>query len=200
MFGVCVPRICVRGIEHEPGIQRNAIQGRRVSLKGEALVKPFSIAFALMLCVFAAEPGFPWIEQCVGVVDGDTINVVRYGAGSGPKMSPTLVKIRLYGISCPKRGQGFWLAAKKFTTDMVYGKVVEVEPVNGDRNGRVIAWVTVNGKSLNKELLRAGLARWSRKNAQDRVGLAKLEQEAREAKRGLWSMPNPMPPREFRRE
>jgi endonuclease YncB( thermonuclease family) len=169
-------------------------------LKGGALVKPFSIFFALMLCVFAAEPGFPWVDQCVGVVEGDTIKVVRYSAGSGPKMSPTLVNMALYGISCPERGQDFWPAAKKFTNAMVYGKVVEVEPVTGDQYGHIVAWVSVNGKSLNKELLRAGLAWWSRNNAPDRVDLAKQEEEARKAKRGLWSIPNPIPPWEFRRQ
>lgn len=41
-----------------------------------------------ILGVFADEPAFPRVDQCAGVVDGDTIKVVRYSAGSGSKMSP----------------------------------------------------------------------------------------------------------------
>jgi micrococcal nuclease len=51
-----------------------------------------------------------------------------------------------------------WRVAKKLTSDVVFGKVVDVEPVDRGRYGRTVAWVRVNGKSLNKELLRAGLA------------------------------------------
>jgi endonuclease YncB( thermonuclease family) len=108
-------------------------------------------------------------------------------------------KIRLCGIDCPERRQDFGTKARKFTSRMVFGKVVGVEPVDRDRYGRTVAWVSLNGKSLNKELLRAGLAWWFRWYAPDRVDLARLEKESRAAKVGLWSMPNPVPPWGFRR-
>ncbi|TCD46960.1 hypothetical protein E0L29_10680 [Chlorobium sp. N1] len=41
---------------------------------------------------------------------------------------------------------------------MVFGKVVELERIDKDRYGRSIGWVTVNGRSLNRELLIGYLA------------------------------------------
>ena len=62
-------------------------------------------------------------------------------------------ELRLFGIDCPERRHYFGTKAGKFTSKMVFGKVVDVEPVERDRYGRTVAWVSVNGKSLTKELL-----------------------------------------------
>ena len=83
--------------------------------------------------------------------------------------------------------------------NMVFRKVVEVQEVDKDSYGRTVAWVSVDGKSLNKELLRAGLAWWYRYYAENEHELEKLEAEARKNKIGLWSAPNPIPPWDFRR-
>ena len=53
-----------------------------------------------------------WSGKVVGVADGDTIRVLRYGKQ---------VKIRLYGIDCTDKGQPFTRKAKQFTSQMVYG-------------------------------------------------------------------------------
>jgi endonuclease YncB( thermonuclease family) len=102
-------------------------------------------------------------------------------------------RIGLYGIDYPERGQDFSTRARKFTSRMVFGKMVDVEPVDRDRYGRPVAWVAVNGERLHRELLRAGLAWWYRKYAPDDDEVPRLESEGRAARRGLWSMPNPVP-------
>lgn len=122
--------------------------------------------------------------------DGDTITVLT----SKKKQ----VKIRLYGIDCPEKKQAFGKKAKKFTSSMVYGKKVTVRKVTRDKYGRVIGWVSINGKSLNKELLKAGFA-WHYKRYSSDTALASLEKRARKAKRGLWADPNPIPPWEYRK-
>jgi micrococcal nuclease len=133
---------------------------------------------------------FPWSGKVVGVSDGDTIRVMHRGRET---------KIRLFGIDCPERDQAFGNKARSFTAKMVFGKVVEVQEVDRDGYGRTVAWVSVDGKSLNKELLRAGLAWWYRYYAGNEHELEKLESEARNSKIGLWSWPNPVPPWDFRR-
>jgi endonuclease YncB( thermonuclease family) len=67
-----------------------------------------------------------WSGEVVGITDGDTITVLN---------SKTLkdVKIRLYGIDTPERGQAFSKRAKQFTSKLVYGKVVEVKVMATDR-------------------------------------------------------------------
>ena len=64
----------------------------------------------------------------VGVTDGDTITVLHEGKGE---------KIRLYGIDTPEKDQAFGKKAKQFTSQMVYGKTVEVETKDTDRYGRI---------------------------------------------------------------
>ena len=68
-----------------------------------------------------------------------------------------------------------------------------------DRYGRTVAKVVLpDGRSLNQELVRQGLAWWYRQYAPHDQILAGLEAEARAAKRGLWSERNPVPPWEWR--
>jgi len=77
-------------------------------------------------------------------------------------------KIRLYGIDCPEKRQAFGNKAKQFTSGMVFNKVVKVTPVTIDRYGRTIAWVSCDGKSLNKALLKADLAWHYKKYSSDK--------------------------------
>jgi len=56
-----------------------------------------------------------------------------------------------------------------------------------------------DGRSLNRELVRAGFAWWYRRYAPDDETLEQLEREARGAKRGLWVDPDAVPPWEWRR-
>lgn len=128
--------------------------------------------------------------RCVSVSDGDTIGVLCSGKE---------IRVRLYGVDCPERGQDFARKARQFTSDMVMRKGVQVSVVDKDNYGRSVAWVSVDGKSLNRELLVAGLAWWYKWYAQSETELGNLEQNARQNGIGIWSKPNPIPPWEFRR-
>ena len=143
-----------------------------------------------VLAVALPDLVFCWEGKVVGVSDGDTIKVMFKGRAE---------KVRLFGVDCPEQDQDFGSKAKQFTSNMVYGKVVEVEPVDRDQYGRILAWVTVDGKSLNRELLRSGMAWWYRSYAGKDLELRQLEREARKSRVGLWSHPDPVPPWKFRR-
>lgn len=136
-------------------------------------------------------PAEEFSGKVVGVSDGDTITVLR-------NRNP--IKVRLHGIDCPEIGQDFGSRAKAFTSELVFGRVVKVVPRDIDRYRRTVADVILaDGRLLNDELVKAGLAWWYRQHAQNIGTLAQLEAEAREAKRGLWSQPKPVPPWEWRR-
>jgi micrococcal nuclease len=143
-------------------------------------------------CVAIASPAVAdFAGKVVGVSDGDTLTVLR---------DRTQIRIRLYGIDCPETGQDFGSRAKQFTSELAFGKVVKVVPRATDGYGRVVADVVLpDGQVLNDELVRAGLAWWYRQYARDIGTLSQLEAQAREAKRGLWSRPDPVPPWEWRR-
>jgi hypothetical protein len=67
-----------------------------------------------------------------------------------------------------------------------------------DKYGRTVADVVLpDGTNVSRELVRAGLAWWYRQYSKDK-SLGALEEEARQAKHGLWADPNPIPPWELR--
>ena len=81
----------------------------------------------LILLIILPSLSWAWSGKVIGIADGDTITVLR---------DKEQVRIRLYGIDCPEGGQAFGTKAKQFTSGMVFGEVVEVEPVDTDRYGR----------------------------------------------------------------
>ena len=131
----------------------------------------------------------------VSVADGDTITVLT--------QNKQQVKIRLYGIDCPEKGQAFGNRAKQTASEAVHGKNVTVLAMDTDRYGRTVAIVFMpDGKSLNAHLVREGMAwvypQYCKRNDICRP-LRELEQAARASKRGLWLDKNPMTPWEWRK-
>jgi len=148
----------------------------------------------LVCLAFVILPGFCLAEEftgrVVGVSDGDTITILHNGVGQ---------KIRLNGIDCPEKRQAFGQRARQFTSDLVFRREVMIVEHGRDKYGRTIGDVKLgDGTFVNRELVRAGLCWWYRKYAQHDRELVWLELEAREAKRGLWVNPEPVPPWEFR--
>ena len=149
----------------------------------------------VLVLVFLA--GFPAIGdgllsgKVVGVTDGDTVTVLSGRAQ---------VKVRLWGIDCPEGGQPYGKAAKRHASDLCFGRVVEVRTKNVDQYGRVVGEVLLpGGRSVNREMVRAGFAWWYSDYAKKDLELAALEREAKAARRGLWADPNPVPPWVWRR-
>ena len=149
----------------------------------------FAILAALWLASVAAAATFS--GKVVGVSDGDTITVL---------VNRAPVKVRLYGIDCPESHQAYGTQAKNATSALAFGKVVFVEAIDRDRYGRTVGVVTLPGKvNLNQDLVKQGMAWWYRQYAPSSRDLPKLEDQARRAKIGLWSQPNPIPPWGFRK-
>jgi micrococcal nuclease len=126
-----------------------------------------------------------WSGKVVAVRDGDTIEIMRGGR---------VVLIRLAEIDCPEMDQPFGKQAKKFASHLSLGEIVKVLPTDTDKYGRMVAKIILpDGRSLNQEMIKAGLAWWNTRYSNDDY-LKHLEKEARENKRGLWSDPRPIPP------
>ena len=120
----------------------------------------------------------------VAISDGDTIRVMHNGRAE---------RIRLWGIDCPEKRQPFGTRATQFTGDLAFGKDVKVLVRDVDRYGRTVGEVILpDGRSLNRELVRAGLAWWYRHYAPNDRELERLEAEARTARRGLWADKEPV--------
>ena len=151
----------------------------------------------LTLILLLTTPCFSWgwSGEVVGITGGDTITVLN---------NKTLkdVKIRLYGIDTPERGQAFSKRAKQFTSKLVYGKVVEVKVMATDRYGRTVAMIYADKTLLNEELIKAGLAwvYWQHCHHPICETWKGFQIGARFDKRGLWADPDRIPPWEYRRK
>jgi endonuclease YncB( thermonuclease family) len=133
----------------------------------------------------------------VGVYDGDSITVL-----DNKKVEH---KIRMMGIDAPERGQAFSDASKKSLSDLVYGKPVVVDFNKRDRYRRVIGKVIQNGKDVNLEQVKRGMA-WHYKQYQneqeldDRSLYVQEEYLAQKDRRGLWADGEPVAPWDYRKQ
>lgn len=134
---------------------------------------------------------YAFTGEVVSVLDGDTIETLHNGKPN---------RIRLYGIDCPEKGQPFGQRAKQATSAMVFALEVTLTVHGKDRYRRVLAEVLLaDGTNVNHALVKDGWCMWYRKYAPGDTVLEALEAEAREAKRGLWVDPEPVPPWEYRK-
>ena len=127
--------------------------------------------------------------KVISVKDGDTIEVLVDGKAE---------RIRLFAIDCPESSQPFGKAAKKFTSDLCFGKYVSiVAQPERDQYKRIIGTVYVGDVCLNEELLKAGYA-WHYKRYSNNEQYAAMENQARAQHIGLWQNNYPTPPWEWR--
>lgn len=148
------------------------------------------LAFLLLGASAAPAPG-SFQARVVSITDGDTFTVLD---------QRRQIRIRLYGVDCPESGQPFHRRATQRTAELIFGKTVTIEPRSRDRYGRLVASVLLtDGRSLNHLLVAEGLAWHYRQFAPRDYTLARLEQSARRARRGLWQDPAPVPPWQWRR-
>jgi endonuclease YncB( thermonuclease family) len=77
-------------------------------------------------------------------------------------------------------------------------KTVSVEEIHRDRDGRVVARVTIDGRLVNAEIVRSGLA-WRYVQFDRRNEFGAIEEDARRHRRGLWADAHPIAPWEWRK-
>ena len=149
-----------------------------------------AVTVALWLWFACVVVAADFTGKVVGVTDGDTITVLHNGRSE---------KIRLNGIDCPEKAQAYGHKAKEAASVLVFGKQVTIATHGQDKYGRTIGDVLLaDGTNVNHRLVQEGMCWWYRKYAPGDTTLERLETEARNAKRGLWSEPSPIPPWEWR--
>ncbi|WP_223380893.1 thermonuclease family protein [Nitratidesulfovibrio sp. SRB-5] len=151
-----------------------------------------AVVFLLFL-TFSAVLSFAWGGKVVGVSDGDTVTVLS--------SSHEQIRVRLYGIDAPESEQSFGAKSKQSLSGLLFGKMVEVDEVDVDRYGRVVARLHVGQVDINAEQVRRGMAWVYDSYCRDVVCVdwRRLEGAARGSSLGLWGDPRPMPPWEWRK-
>lgn len=142
--------------------------------------------FALGIAAHAAD----FTGPVVSILDGDTLEVLNGHHAD---------RIRLSGIDCPEKGQAYGKRAKQAASALAFGKDVTIQTHGHDKYKRTLGDVLLpDGMNLNQELVKQGWCWWYRKYAPRDTVLEGLEKDGREAKKGLWADPQPVPPWEWR--
>lgn len=164
---------------------------------GGVFLSRWSRVFVLaVVVVFASaaqaecRPRESFRARVVAVHDGDTVTVLR---------GREQVRVRLWGIDAPERGQPFSNRASRELADMVFRRTVTVVVMDTDTYGRTVARLYVANLDVNREMVRRGMAWWYTYFARGARDLAVAEAEARAAGRGLWVDKNPVAPWDYRR-
>jgi micrococcal nuclease len=99
-----------------------------------------------------------------------------------------------------RNGKAFGQRAKHAVADFAFRKEVTVQTHGHDKYQRTLADVLLlDGTNVNHALVKDGWCWWYRKYAPGDTLLEGLETEAREAKKGLWVDPAPIPPWVYRK-
>lgn len=143
--------------------------------------------------LFAALPAAAEMRfqgEVVRILDGDTVEVLA--------PNKTTQRVRLANIDAPERRQAFGERAKQALADLSFRQQVDVLDQGGDRYGRRIGVLMVNGENVNAQMVKRGMA-WVYERYNSDPELPALERAARAARVGLWADANPVAPWEFRR-
>jgi micrococcal nuclease len=147
----------------------------------------------------AQVPSQVLVETCESK-KAQPVSVMRCYDGDTCTLSDK-TKIRLAGIDAPEKkgtmggkGQsGSEIAAESLRERLVGKKGVTMISHDTDRYGRVVGEFCLDGKSVNVEMVREGLALKFRGKVRtktiDTVSLENAELEAKNQGKGLWAMP-----------
>ncbi len=136
------------------------------------------------------QPGQTFTARVTEVTDGDTYDVRRSANGE--------VTIRLHGVDAPESSQSYATGPAGAAGGLPGGKDAGVSVEGSGRYGRGVAPMEVQGGARGAMLSQDGLGWHYRQYAPNETEYARLQRQARNAKRGLWSQSSPVPPWEWR--
>ena len=149
------------------------------------------IFFFCPILLFATE----FSARVIRVVDGDSVNVLRL-----PDKEE--LKLRLYGIDAPEWKQAYGKESKDALKELLGPNTeISVEVLDKDRYGRLICELHLDNKdiSVNEWMVSKGNAWHYVKYAPDDVNLQQAQDNAINNKLGLWTIIDPTPPWEYRK-
>ncbi len=126
----------------------------------------------------------------VSVQDGDTLTVV-VPEGEG--------RVRIAGIDAPEKGQAFADRSRQNLSELVVGKAVHLDCRKRDPYKRAVCKVSLDGHDVGLRQIKDCMAWHFKKYAPEqppaeRETYTTAELAARDARCGLWSERDPVPP------
>lgn len=136
--------------------------------------------FSLILICFELSHAAEY--KVIHVYSGDIIKVTD---------SNRNIIVRLAGIDAPEQGQPFYHRSRAHLTDLILHRTISIFEYEKGLRDSLVGEVFLEGRSINIEMLRAGLAEVFRGVPPKKLDLVLyliIEQEAREARRGMWAL------------
>jgi endonuclease YncB( thermonuclease family) len=166
------------------------------------------IVFALLCCIASGVQAETFTAKVLAVMDGDTLLILREGGSEAAGYPPAAPlrglrngrpqKLRMANIDAPEKAQAFGKQSCASLLEMVGRKQVRIDTRAVDQYGRVIGLISIEGRSINQEQVRRGMA-WEYSNHHSDKTYIALQNEARQAKRGLWAQTAPQAPWQWRK-
>lgn len=128
----------------------------------------------------AAEQPRSYVARVVSVADGDSGRLSAGGRRFG---------FRLHQIDAPELAQPHGAQAHAALVTLIAGRKVRVFETATDSYGRAIVRLELNALDVNARMLQQGHAWVYTRYATD-PALKRLERAARDARRGLWALPD----------
>lgn len=146
------------------------------------------LCIQIFSCKFESKTEDP-LGTVVRIIDGDTYDIMIDGEQ---------VRVRMEGIDAPERGMDFYRVAKNHLGELCKGQMIRLRIKEKDQYGRTIVKSYLpDGRELGEEMVKAGMA-WHFKKYSDDGNLEAAEQQARAAAIGIWSLPDPVAPWDYR--
>jgi endonuclease YncB( thermonuclease family) len=140
-------------------------------------------------------PSFRTGGKVVRVIDGDSFVLDSAQRGE--------FRVRLHAVDAPEWTQAHAGESKRALDELVRDRQIEVDCYKTDPRGREICWAHAGSLDLGLALVGRGAA-WhldryaDEQTLDERRELARSEASARRERRGLWAVPDAMPPWECR--
>lgn len=157
----------------------------------------------MLCCIASGVQAETFTAKVIAVIDGDTLLILRHGKPA---------KLRMANIDAPEVGhagmggkpsnsqkpQAFGKQSRDSLLEMVGKKQVQIDTQAVDQYGRIVALVSIDGRSVNQEQVKRGMA-WEYSHYHSDKTYLGLQSDAQQARRGLWAQASPQAPWQWRK-
>jgi endonuclease YncB( thermonuclease family) len=167
-------------------------------------IKLLFLIFAFLISGFFAKEELTkeYAQPVIGVISGKVVKVSDGDTLTIATDENKLVKIRLYGIDSPEKKQNFGDKAQDFLSQQIKDKYVTVDVIDIDQYKRSVGRVFIDDVDINREMVKEGYA-WVYTQyckIPQRAEWERLQETAKEHRKGLWNSNNPIAPWQWRKD
>ncbi len=130
--------------------------------------------------------------QVIEVLSGDTVVV--------NSIDDEQLTVRLAAIDAPEENQPFAEAAREILADFVGDEhILVLQTEIGQESDQIFGWIIKGELNINEYLVQRGYAWYDFRQLEDQR-VADLQNRARSKRLNVWSVPNPVPPWDWKSE